>query len=62
MMDFISYAVFMMVGIVIGALLGRRVMRWAWGANQETRDTVIGWVALVTAIAYYIAMKGWALR
>lgn len=52
-MDFLSYIIFLFIGLVLGAVLGRRVMLWAWdGATFAKREEIIFWVALVMAYSY----------
>lgn len=60
MIDFVSYVIFMAMGAVLGAILGRRVMRWCWShSHEEVQNSWFGFALLVVMVLAYSARR-WA--
>ena len=58
MVDFVSYVLFLCVGMVLGAVLGVRFMRWYWwGAKEQDKSDTMFWVALFVACSYFGARR-----
>lgn len=59
-MTFPEYLLFIFIGIILGAVLGRRAMNWYWhNATVEQKDSTGYWLALVIVASYFGAKRFW---
>lgn len=57
-MDFLSYVIFVALGMTLGAIGGRAAMRWYWGgASVEAKSNTMYWLAVLMACAYFAARR-----
>lgn len=58
MIDFLSYCIFLNIGMVLGTVLGLRAMRWYWhGAKVSDKENV--GLLIMLASVFYLAAKRW---